>query len=78
MSFNLFKTSRIRGAWVMLPLFFITIFMVSCEKADHDELCPEETSFQSRACETNDSTDTTNLNVNIGTEGWGETVNVNF
>ncbi len=60
-----------------LLIFCFAIFMVSCEKADHDESCPEET-IQSRACEANDSTDTTNLNTNIETEGWGETVNVNF
>lgn len=55
-------------------IFCFAMFMVSCEKADHDESCLHQT----RTTEENDSTDTTNLNTNIGAEGWGETVNVKF
>lgn len=47
------------------------MFMVSCEKADHDESCLQQT----RTTEENDST---NLNANIGIGGWGDTVNVKF
>lgn len=77
MSFKCIKAPLLGRGWERLFLLLL-LFIVSCEKADYEESCPEETSFQSRACETNDSTDTTNLNVNIGTDGWGETVNVNF
>lgn len=59
-----------------LLIFCLAMFMVSCEKADHEKLYPEDTSLQSIATEESDSTDT--LKTNIGAEGWGETVNVKF
>lgn len=70
---SLIKPPHIRGGWLMLPLFTLSFFLVSCEKTDHDESCPEGKSITTEAC---DSTDT--LKTNIGAEGWGETVNVKF